>query len=217
MRPEEVPVGPPGEVLGRHPSLDDRFDPAVRIVEYDVAWPVQAAEELRRLNEALGAVAVRLEHVGSTAVPGVAAKPIVDLQLSVVAIEPRARYVEPLKRVGYLFVPARESPDYHFFAIANACSHMGRTERPAGANYNRRGSPVGDWCNGNIGVSKTLARGSIPRSPASKKALRTQTNGRRGASRRRPSSPLQRRGGSTRTSFPRLSIWAMAQAFSIWA
>ncbi len=63
---------------------------------------MQADEELRRLKGVLGAVAVRLEHVGSTAVPGLAAKPILDLQLSVAAIEPRAHYVEPLERLGYL-------------------------------------------------------------------------------------------------------------------
>ena len=54
--------------------------------------------------------------MGSTAVPGLAAKPILDLQLSVAAIEPRAPYVEALERLGYLFAPAPESPDYHFFA-----------------------------------------------------------------------------------------------------
>jgi GrpB-like predicted nucleotidyltransferase (UPF0157 family) len=102
--------------LKRHPSLDDRFDPAVRIVAYDPEWPVQAADELRRLEKALGTVAVRLEHIGSTAVPGLAAKPILDLQLSVAAVEQRARYVEPLERLGYLFAPAPESPDHHFFA-----------------------------------------------------------------------------------------------------
>ena len=75
-------------------------------------WP----RKLRRVKHALGEVAVRLEHVGSTAVPALAAKPVLDLQLSVVAIEPRQRYVEPLERLGYLFVPAPESPDYHFFA-----------------------------------------------------------------------------------------------------
>ena len=86
------------EGLQRHPSLDDRFDPAVRIVDYDPAWPALADAELRRIDEALGEVAVRLEHVGSTAVPGLAAKPILDLQLSVDAIEPRARYVAALER-----------------------------------------------------------------------------------------------------------------------
>jgi GrpB-like predicted nucleotidyltransferase (UPF0157 family) len=104
------------EHLERHPSLDDRYDPAVRIVDYDPAWPALAAAELRRIAEALGEVALRLEHVGSTAVPGLAAKPILDLQLSVSAIQPRERYVEPLERLGYLFVPEPESPDYHFFA-----------------------------------------------------------------------------------------------------
>lgn len=99
----------------RHPSLDDRFDPAVRIVDYDPGWPALADAEIRRIRQALGRVAVRLEHVGSTAVPGLAAKPIVDLQLSVDAIEPRERYVEPLTRLGYLFAFAPESPDYHFF------------------------------------------------------------------------------------------------------
>ena len=90
-------------------------DPAVRIVEPDPAWPRRAAEELERIAQALGPLAVRLEHVGSTAVPGLAAKPILDLQLSVAAIDPRASYAEPLERLGYLFVPAPESPDYHFF------------------------------------------------------------------------------------------------------
>jgi GrpB-like predicted nucleotidyltransferase (UPF0157 family) len=112
----------PGDVsddpaLERHPSLDERFDPAVRIVEHDPAWAVQAHEELRRLEAALGPLAVRLEHVGSTAVPGLAARPILDLQLSVAAIGPRARYVEALERLGYLFVPDPESPDFHFFAM----------------------------------------------------------------------------------------------------
>jgi GrpB-like predicted nucleotidyltransferase (UPF0157 family) len=100
----------------RHPSLDERFDPAVRIVDHDPAWPARAAAELRRIEEALGPVAVRLEHIGSTAVPGLAAKPILDLQLSVDALESRERYVEPLERLGYLFVPAPRSPGQHFFA-----------------------------------------------------------------------------------------------------
>jgi GrpB-like predicted nucleotidyltransferase (UPF0157 family) len=40
----------------RHPSLDDRFDPAVRIVAYDPAWPVLAEAELGRIRGALAAV-----------------------------------------------------------------------------------------------------------------------------------------------------------------
>jgi GrpB-like predicted nucleotidyltransferase (UPF0157 family) len=99
----------------RHPSLDERFDPAIRIVEYDREWPIAASEELDRIREAVGPAAVRLEHVGSTAVPGLAAKPILDLQLSVASIVPSAVYVDPLEDLGYLFAPDPASPDFHFF------------------------------------------------------------------------------------------------------
>ena len=109
-------MDPDAGKLERHPSLDERFDPAIRIVEHDPGWAGRAQEELGRLAEALAPVAVRLEHVGSTAVPGFAAKPILDLQLSIPAIEPRGRYVAPLERLGYLFVPDPESPDFHLFA-----------------------------------------------------------------------------------------------------
>jgi GrpB-like predicted nucleotidyltransferase (UPF0157 family) len=116
MRAEQREASEPAEELQRHPSLDDCFDPAVLIVDYDFAWPALADAELRRVERALGDVAVRSAHVGSTAVPGLAAKPIVDVLVSVDALEPRQRYVEPLEQLGYLFAPAPESPSRHFFA-----------------------------------------------------------------------------------------------------
>jgi len=94
----------------------ERVGPGVHIVEHDPAWAARAREEIRRLAEALGPVAVRLDHVGSTAVPGLAAKPILDLQLSVAALEPRAPYGRPLEGLGYRFVPDPDFPDLHFFA-----------------------------------------------------------------------------------------------------
>lgn len=102
--------------MQRHPSLDDRFDPAIRIVEHDPAWASLADAEMRRIKDALGDLAVRVDHVGSTAVPGLAAKPIIDLQLSVASIDPVEPYREPLERLGYLFVPDPGSPDLHLFA-----------------------------------------------------------------------------------------------------
>ncbi len=102
--------------LVRHPSLDDRFDPAVHIVDYNPQWPAIASAELAHIKERLGMIAVRLEHVGSTAVPGLAGKPILDLQLSVPDIELRSSYVLPLRALGFLFVPDPTSEDYHFFA-----------------------------------------------------------------------------------------------------
>jgi GrpB-like predicted nucleotidyltransferase (UPF0157 family) len=95
--------------------MGEERDPAVRIVDYDPAWPTEAARELSRIGAALGDLAVRLDHVGSTSVPGLAAKPIIDLQISVAALEPHTAYVDPLESIGYLFVPFPESPEYHFF------------------------------------------------------------------------------------------------------
>jgi GrpB-like predicted nucleotidyltransferase (UPF0157 family) len=86
------------------------------VVDHDPTWATDAAAEIDRLRVALGPVAVRVEHIGSTAVPGLAAKPIIDLQVSVAALEPRERYVRPLERAGYLFAPSPDTPDRRFFA-----------------------------------------------------------------------------------------------------
>ena len=104
----------------RHRSLDERFDPAGRVAEYDPAWPARAEAELRRIRSALGAIVVRGEHVGSTAVPGLAGKPIIDLLVAIDAIAPQARFVVPLEQLGYLFASAPESPALHFFALPPA-------------------------------------------------------------------------------------------------
>ena len=94
----------------------DRYDPAVRIVDHDPAWAALARQEIDRVRGALGPLVERLEHIGSTAVPGLGAKPILDLQLSVAALEPREPYAEPLERLGYRHFPDAGSPRYHFFA-----------------------------------------------------------------------------------------------------
>ena len=70
-------------------------------MDYDDAWPAQFAEEAERLHELLGDLAVRVDHVGSTSVPGLAAKPVIDIQVSVAAIVPRAPIVDPLVAAGY--------------------------------------------------------------------------------------------------------------------
>ena len=88
-------------------SLADRHDPAVRVVAHDLAWAEAARAEMLRVKEALGAIALRIDHIGSTAVPGLAGKPVIDLMVGVCAMEPAARYVVPLERLGYL------SPEDH--------------------------------------------------------------------------------------------------------
>ncbi len=73
----------------------------VRVVPYDPSWPTLFQELAAGVRVALGAVAIRVEHIGSTAVPGLAAKPAVDLSLIVTPLDPEAPYREPLESLGY--------------------------------------------------------------------------------------------------------------------
>lgn len=75
----------------------------VVIVPYNPHWPDAFAHLGRTLRSALGANALRIDHIGSTAVPGLDAKPILDVQISVVALEPSAVYRLPLEHLGYIF------------------------------------------------------------------------------------------------------------------
>ena len=75
------------------------------IAPYDRTWPERFAEEARRIREAVGGLANRIDHVGSTAVPGLAAKPVIDIQVSVPSLQPLSRLGEPLSRIGYTHVP----------------------------------------------------------------------------------------------------------------
>jgi GrpB-like predicted nucleotidyltransferase (UPF0157 family) len=55
------------------------------------------------MRSALGAVAIRIDHIGSTAVPGLAAKPIIDIQISVAAFDPIEPFLHPLEALGYRY------------------------------------------------------------------------------------------------------------------
>jgi GrpB-like predicted nucleotidyltransferase (UPF0157 family) len=75
----------------------------VRIAEYDPAWPHCFAELGGRLRDALGSVAIRIDHIGSTSVPGLAAKPVIDIQVSVDRLEPVQPFCIPLQRLGFAY------------------------------------------------------------------------------------------------------------------
>lgn len=76
----------------------------IQIAPYTAAWAKAFETEARELRRVLGARALRIEHVGSTAVPGLAAKPVIDIQVSVVSLEPAAAFRVALAPLGYKFV-----------------------------------------------------------------------------------------------------------------
>lgn len=75
----------------------------IRIVDYDPGWPGRFAELGGRLRSALGGVALRIDHIGSTSVPGLAAKPVIDIQVSVAQLEPVGPFLAPLQSLGYVY------------------------------------------------------------------------------------------------------------------
>jgi GrpB-like predicted nucleotidyltransferase (UPF0157 family) len=74
----------------------------VVLVEYDARWPQMFADEAKRIRAALGEQAVQLEHVGSTSVPGLAAKPVIDVVLVVADSADEDAYVPALEAAGYV-------------------------------------------------------------------------------------------------------------------
>ena len=79
------------------------------VASYDDAWPVFFAEVGARLRRELGDTALRIDHIGSTAVPGLDAKPIVDIQISVASFEPLDSFRLPIERAG--FVHRADNPE----------------------------------------------------------------------------------------------------------
>jgi GrpB-like predicted nucleotidyltransferase (UPF0157 family) len=84
---------------------------AIVIVDYDPCWPAQFQKHAEILARALGDRALAIEHVGSTSVPGLAAKPIIDIDVLVEDSSDEATYLSALVEAGYV-LRVRE-PDWH--------------------------------------------------------------------------------------------------------
>jgi GrpB-like predicted nucleotidyltransferase (UPF0157 family) len=82
----------------------------ITLADYDESWPGLFAREADRIRAALGESAILIEHAGSTSVPGLAAKPIIDIVLAVPDSADERAYVPPMEAAGYIFW-ARE-PDW---------------------------------------------------------------------------------------------------------
>ena len=79
--------------------------PPVVVVPYDSRWPAQYEEEAKLILRAVEDLVVAIEHIGSTAVPGLGSKPILDIMAAVRRLEDAERCIEPLQSLGYEYVP----------------------------------------------------------------------------------------------------------------
>lgn len=87
----------------------------IEIVPYDPDWPGAFEAEAARLRATLKTLALRIDHHGSTAIPGLSAKPIIDVQVSVAALQPLSAYGAKLEAIGYIHVPHPDDSFCPFF------------------------------------------------------------------------------------------------------
>ena len=77
----------------------------ILVAAYDTDWPRYFAAEAERIQQSFGAQAQQIEHVGSTSMPGLRAKPVIDIQVSVPSLQPRGDLYNRLEALGYTHFP----------------------------------------------------------------------------------------------------------------
>jgi GrpB-like predicted nucleotidyltransferase (UPF0157 family) len=99
----------------QNPELAPQED-KIEIVEYDPAWPgLFLKEKTNLLRVLIDLREVKLEHFGSTAVPGLAAKPILDIMVGVESRNAWPSLVKPFQSLGYVYWDKNPNPDEMFF------------------------------------------------------------------------------------------------------
>ncbi|WP_130859450.1 GrpB family protein [Gracilibacillus phocaeensis] len=89
--------------------------PTVNLSEYNQEWKIQFAEERKLIVTALGNRVKGIEHIGSTAIKGLKAKPIIDIMVAVEDVNIVSTLIAPLKEIEYQYVPKAELIDRRFF------------------------------------------------------------------------------------------------------
>ncbi|PEA55655.1 hypothetical protein CON64_05805 [Bacillus pseudomycoides] len=85
------------------------------IEEYKPNWTLQFTEEQKIIKNIMGDAAITIEHIGSTSVEGLSAKPILDMMVGVRTLNDIDTFIEPLKTIGYEHVFHEEFPNRRFF------------------------------------------------------------------------------------------------------
>ncbi len=89
----------------------------VHLEPYDPAWGQRFSKLAARLREALGERALRIDHIGSTSVPGIAAKPIVDVQVAVTGLDPFVPLRDAVESCGYRYHADNDDVRKRYFTL----------------------------------------------------------------------------------------------------
>jgi GrpB-like predicted nucleotidyltransferase (UPF0157 family) len=101
----------------------DMDDPIV-VVPYNPAWKTEFSEMGWKLRNAIGDIAHRIHHIGSTSIEGMDAKPIVDIQISVQSMEPMNLYKSKLEEIGLIYQSNNPDLTKRFFREAPGAKRM---------------------------------------------------------------------------------------------
>jgi GrpB-like predicted nucleotidyltransferase (UPF0157 family) len=138
----------------------------LEIVAYDSTWPRAFSAERNRLAAALGLVALRIDHNGSTSVPGLAAKPIIDIQISVARLHPIDSYDAQLARLGYTHVPHPDDAFCPFFHRPATWPHTHHVHVvQAGGDEERRTLAFRDYVREHADAAREYARLKLDLAP----------------------------------------------------
>ena len=95
----------------------------VHLTRFDSQWHRQFDAEARRLHKHLAPARYTLEHIGSTAVPGLSAKPIIDMALQIPSLKRLPLWIKRLTHAGYIYKGEYGLSGRHFFTLGSPVTH----------------------------------------------------------------------------------------------
>jgi GrpB-like predicted nucleotidyltransferase (UPF0157 family) len=112
----------------------------VRLSDPNAKWHEAYLHEEARIREALGPLALDIQHFGSTAIPGIKAKPIIDILIGVRRLDDGLACIRPMETIGYDYAGADVVPDDHLFGrgiAGETRTHLAHVVEYQGFNWRR--------------------------------------------------------------------------------
>jgi len=135
--PSKTVRHPEGAGLGNDPALPGLVHGTVQLAEWTPRWAELFAEEAARLRVALGDLAIAIEHYGSTSVPGLVAKPLLDILVGGPEPGDAAPYIAALAPLGYDYAANAGVPEHLVFGRGTARTHLVHVVRYGGGAWQR--------------------------------------------------------------------------------
>ena len=95
----------------------------IQLLAYEPEWQILFLEERDRLQASIGEYVLDIQHIGSTSIPGIAAKPILDIGIAIINSEEGVRCIQPMEKLGYKYKGENGIPRRHYFVKGAPRTH----------------------------------------------------------------------------------------------